>query len=574
MELSHGGWLGLDGKNRTNYCGFPLVPLVVADKARHHFIVAIALLSDESKWRVARAVRLFTLWLQTRFAVLVVNHPTIQLGGPPEDDDDDEPHDDQVDLATELLVGLDACHLLHGTRDPLADGLHYLGLLPDRAIAFRNACADNADGYGWVLSASGAKPGNDPCHMLRAVYVPHKGLWKSIAADVHRNRGGSLPSQNDISYILAWLKFLIIIPPVRWDPLGDSDNDTLFHTGVQLFLGLMRDSHFTTFANHFETQYTGLVVHRRGNWGHCCFPPFCPHHTSGVESMNAIIEKFLKGHHFKEVVLFAAEIRGFLHTMARQYQSDGHTFQQVPRVFNDVKTWKRAFALTGNKQLMTVEQGGYMMRFGRPANGTRWLVPSKALIKACESATAEYAEVVRTLRSMANTYIALIRDPAEYGRVNPNLDHYIRWVVRSFYVLHDLGLENRIHPCMSATCSCPFFLKKWFCKHAICLFFREHSDLVPVNMVRPHTPWIATHTIPTDMHTLQMVGQFPRRRRLQPRAARNEEPWSRNVRMGSYFEDVVLDRPFEEGDLHPDLFDENEGGSDASSGSDDSDADN
>ena len=89
LKLKHGGWLGIDGKHRTNYCGFPLVPLVVTDSARRHFVVAICLMSDEFKWRVARAVRQFTLWLQTRFPLRVEDLPTVDLG-------DDEPEDDDA----------------------------------------------------------------------------------------------------------------------------------------------------------------------------------------------------------------------------------------------------------------------------------------------------------------------------------------------------------------------------------------------------------------------------------------------------------------------------------------------
>ena len=80
--MEHGGWLGIDGKNRMNYSGFPLVPLVVTDHARGHYLVCLCLLSDESKWRVARAVRLFTLWLQVRFPLATSILPTAEL---PED---------------------------------------------------------------------------------------------------------------------------------------------------------------------------------------------------------------------------------------------------------------------------------------------------------------------------------------------------------------------------------------------------------------------------------------------------------------------------------------------------------
>jgi len=517
LKLKHGGWLGIDGKHRTNYCGFPLVPLVVTDSARRHFVVAICLMSDEFKWRVARAVRQFTLWLQTRFPLRVEDLPTVDLGDDEPEDDDGAPQGNG--LAAALLEGLDAHHMVHGVRGESPS----LELFPAGALAFEYACADNADGYGFALTANGSKVGNDPVHMLRNLYLPRKGLWNALAEDVRSQRGRDrgIPTKNDISYIFALLKLLILIPPLRKDPITQADNDTLFHAGVELFVAHMRALHFNTFASHFEEYYTGQVVHRRGNWGHCCFPHFCAHHTSGVESVNAIIEEHLKGHHFKEAVLFAAEIRAFLRTMGMQYASDeAHCFQHSPSVFQDVPTWKKAERLKGDKQMVLVADGGYLMSFGRPANGRRLLVVSRELINSVESVMT-YENAVKHFKSLADTYYRLISDPTSFAEEVDDLHVYLRWAVRSFYVLHDFGLEQPIHRCMTATCTCPFFLKKWYCKHAVCLFLKEHYDRVPAEMVRashpPNTPAhppLLLRTPPADSFNCLMCrwpGIFPTR---------------------------------------------------------------
>ena len=531
VRSCHGGWLGADGKHRTNYCNFPVIPLVGKDCDDRYFIACLALVSDERGPTCGRLIRLFLCWLVRRFPSAVTGLPLIETPdqdgampdpdgydpaiqeetteafGPPEASPEAEEGRSQLRCKWEedINKGVLWQAMLHGYQtETLPEGdppSHFANRIratmsestrspPALRVAYGGA--DNSDNYAAALAfGAHAVVANCAMHMIVSNATKRNtNLWTAL--------GGAQNYNNDA---VAALKLLRDMPSVSaTGPLNCSSPQpclSMFEQGMELLLQELRDANMDRAARLLLSGYVQSLRKRR--WTGACFPPLIPNHNSGTESMNKIIARDLGRYTISEVVEFSHNMLGFMKHRSQAATTSHAQPEKMKRVETMYPMWRRVHWTRGEEPRFTnsaersrflahVQIGRHRRRFFR-ATSERYLIPSQQLLTQlydeCEGQrdSDAHSYVDSKLTALRVWYTELIRNPQRVGTANGvTLDTYLRLSVRSFYVLERLEPGEVRYKHSAFRCTCPFHRVRSACKHTVACTLIESRQSIPSHL--------------------------------------------------------------------------------------------
>ena len=508
-----GGWIGVDGKHRTNYCGFPMLPIVSKDCANKYFVVAMAMLSDEKGFRVAACVRLLLTWLAHRFP-LESEHlqridvpdsvdgdmsglyqdkydPATQEANPaPEKDSDGDymPEDEEARAEKRciweraingfvdwgyMMRGYPAVGAQHPGGGGGGDGR--IGPLV-HPVRVRYGGADNADNYASALAFSAhATVANCAVHLLvNNLCKPGGGLHKLLGGDTKARR-----------HVVVNIKLIRSIPAVS--PAGVISCEDLQRpvAATEIAFELMQDemdaiASLAPAADTLHEEY--WASERKRRWCGAFFPFMIPDHNAGTESRNKTIAQQLAGYTLCEVTQFLHKTLDFLGNWSFLRECEPQRrFSAVttPAVTADMPCWRKVHQMLFRNGLAPAvanlhysQMHVHKQRFLRHTS-IRYTVPTRQLMQCALEKTGSDSYDAEAVQLFIDNFRArhsrLLQDPTRYVHERqPSLHHFLLLTARAFYVLERLDRADvrSIYVQYSCTC-CAFRQKGGYCKHSI-----------------------------------------------------------------------------------------------------------
>ena len=518
IRHNFGGWLGVDGKHRTNYAGFPIVPLVSKDCNDNYFVVALVLVSSEHGDRIAAAIRLFLAWILHRFPGECDGLPVIE---PMVDRDVDMAGEEDDGPASESDSGSDSgfdpsmqepatsrcrnragrAKLRRKWETSMNSYIDWNAMLcgydthdrhweHPRALRVRWGGADNADNYASALAyGAHAKTSNCAVHLLvNNIDKANSTLWKAL---------GGRSEENIRAAVHAVIKLLRDVPCiVPGGPTGSTlewRDTEIFQVGCELFLSALRAEGWHEAAAAIASEY--MSSRRKYRWGGAHFPRYVPNHNCGTESMNATIAIEMARFKWSEVVHFTARMMMHMHRDARLRASPGCGFSAVnTKVETDTKLWRKVHKLVnevkkprrgnnGNDDVARLQMHRARAHFMRRTT-QRYSIPSaQLLIKQLEDLDSNLSEVVDSLKELRAAHVRLVQNPRKYAEdVQPDVNEYLRLAVRAFYVLERIPEAEVRSKYSQFSCTCPYHRLRSHCKHSIALTIILKLVTVPTHL--------------------------------------------------------------------------------------------
>ena len=524
----HGGWIGIDGKHRTNYASYPLIPVVGKDVNDKYFLVALMLVSSEHGDRIGAGLRLILSWALRRFPGECDGLEQIQPMSPSavnsredcrgngglaaRDDNSDDgsivdadgeqgDSDDEFDpvlreadfeRVPSRRLRLAKRRKWEGKMNGYIDwGAFSVGYSTSLLIGHRGrrgrttpkflriqwGGADNADNYAAALAYAAYCIVCNCCVHLLINNICKRGATLFVAL------GGDSP--NSIrAQVLALLKLLRDIPSLRLDsqvvraiPWRDT---AMFDVGCALLVREMKDAGFANAAEALYNEY--LSSPRKCRWGGAHFPEFIPNHQAGPESLNARAAADCAKHKNVNVTEFADRARGWMTQRAERRKMPGEGFStSIDRIEKDTAMWRKVNRLVNEKNrsrgskfisdmVCVVQMHEGLKPFYR-ATTERYSIPSSQLLTYyLDEQMGRTRQTVRAMAPLRQRYMDLVRDPEEYvDTYQPSINQYLRLTTRSFYVLERLQPEDVRSEFCVYSCTCPAYRRRSYCKHAVAL---------------------------------------------------------------------------------------------------------
>ena len=527
-----GGWLGVDGKHKTNYSGFALVPLVSKDCDDRYFVVALVLVSSEHGARIAAAIRLVLAWCIKRFPGAtdglerICHLPATGNGediGADDDSGDEYDDDDEYDDGDEDGVALfdpatqeptDARRKTRRQRGALRalwevkiNGFLDWGAMdcgypeaaveplqrheegPPEALRMRYGGADNADNYASALAyGAHARVANCAVHLIvNNLCKRGTTLYRLLGGP---NEDGPRAGVHTLVKLLRDAPCLLSNGPVP--STVERRDDGIFTVGWNLLLKELCATGFGAAAEALEAEY--LSSPRKRRWGGCYFPRFIPNHNAGTESMNAKLAKELQKFRLCETTVFVHRCMHHLQSKSVLRSLPGNGFSvSIKRVMKDNRTWRKVHKLIHGPELPRSQFVADMVarlqmhtartRFMR-ATSVRWCIPSAQMLEhLLQAHNGSEQQVMTSLTTCRDTHCRLVSDPVRYeAELEPSVNQFLRIAVRAFYVLSALEPGEVRSPFCMFSCTCGFHRIRSYCKHAIALTILLKHVEVPTEM--------------------------------------------------------------------------------------------
>lgn len=538
----HGGFLGIDGKHRTNFSQLPLMNMVTKDCDNNYFVVALVLMGCEKAFNTARAVRLVLQWLTVRFPeeTRTMNRQ-IRVNARGELEADYESKfdpvlqdvDDDMYEAAQLspragndfrtwcnekrlrwermmLRDIKLGTLWHGYT-PAANGLSNEDALrhlqPPVRVAWGGS--DNANEYAQALAfGAHARANNCSMHLIQRSMADSGGTLNKLL-------GGNKAAHTNSAILVV--KLLRDTPglhkPNYLAATEECRPTAVFEAGFALLLHELWSSPLANLVRAGEilnSQYGSTPRKRR--WGACHVPLHMPDHNNGCEVLNARINEELVGKHLGDPVQLIDSTLKWLSHLAWMRAADvpaAAAPANVPRAFStshtclekDVPCWRKvhlgmqlpddpegaSYRLTAAHVMYAqMSSDHWRVCFGRNTD-ERYIVPSSSLIRYAmtnigtnDPCNEDLRTIIEGTRARMHT---CLQRPEEYiADENPDVHQYLRLMVRSFYVLERLPAAEQKSLFVGFKCTCMPFMRQWYCKHSIALTLKKDRPTLPVRL--------------------------------------------------------------------------------------------